>query len=196
MIRAFPCDESNGYEKVAEAFMSARNPQIGAVTVREWSRTLAPRSAVLDLGCGHGIPVSQALIEKGFTVYGLDASPKLIAAFRKRFPNSPAECSAVENSEYFRRTFDGIVACGLMFLLPADVQSMVIHKIARALNPSGKFLFTSPKEAVKWSDALTDRESISLGTEMYQQIVHAAGLVLVGEGVDEGDNHYYFISKP
>src|SRR6266436_2802616 len=85
MIRAFPCDEANGYEKVAEAFMSARNPQIGAVTVREWSRTLAPRSAVLDLGCGHGIPVSQALIEKGFTVYGLDASPKLIAAFRKRF---------------------------------------------------------------------------------------------------------------
>jgi 2-polyprenyl-3-methyl-5-hydroxy-6-metoxy-1,4-benzoquinol methylase len=142
------------------------------------------------------VPISQALIEEGFNVYGVDASAKLIAAFRKRYPHAQAECSAVEDSEFFGRTFDGGVAWGLMFLLPADVQSAVIGKVAGALNPAGKFLFTSPREPAVWRDALTGRESISLGAESYQQILRAEGLVLVGEQLDEGSNHYYLVSKP
>lgn len=195
-MSTIPQDKSNGYEEAAESFMSARNPRIGASTVREWSQTLAPGSSILDLGCGHGVPIAQLLTEEGFTVYGVDASAKLIETFRKRFPSAHAEYSTVEDSEFFRRTFDGVVAWGLMFLLPRDVQSAVIRKIARALNPSGKFLFTSPKEAVTWRDALTGRESLSLGAERYQQILHTEGLVLVGEQSDEGDNHYYLVSQP
>lgn len=189
-------DRSNGYEEAVEGFMSARDPRTGVATVREWSRTLAPGASILDVGCGHGVPISQALIEDGFTIYGLDASAKLISAFRKRFPNSPAECSAVENSGFFRRKFDGIVAWGLMFLLPADVQPVVIHKVARALNPGGKFLFTSPQEGVTWRDALTGCESISLGAARYEKILRAEGLVLAAERADPEDNHYYLVSKP
>jgi 2-polyprenyl-3-methyl-5-hydroxy-6-metoxy-1,4-benzoquinol methylase len=195
-VKPILSDKSNGYEEVADRFMSSRNPRIGVVTVREWSQALPPRSSILDLGCGHGVPISQTLIEEGFAVYGVDASMKLIAAFRKRFPNAPAECSAVENSELFRRTFDGVVAWGLMFLLPADLQSIVIHKVARALNPGGTFLFTSPKESVTWRDALTNHESISLGAEQYQHILRTEGLVLVAEQTGEGYNHYYSVSKP
>jgi 2-polyprenyl-3-methyl-5-hydroxy-6-metoxy-1,4-benzoquinol methylase len=105
-----PQDKSNGYEEVAERFMSARNPRTGAAIVREWSHKLPPRTTILDLGCGHGVPISQTLIEEGFTVFGVDASPTLIEAFRKRFPNAFAECSAAEDSEFFERTFDGVVA--------------------------------------------------------------------------------------
>jgi hypothetical protein len=101
----------------------------------------------------------------------------------------------VEDSEFFHRTFDGVVAWGLMFLLPADVQRIVIGKVATALNPAGKFLFTSPQEASTWRDALTGRTSISLGGQVYRQILRDTGLILVGETFDEGDNHYYFVSK-
>jgi 2-polyprenyl-3-methyl-5-hydroxy-6-metoxy-1,4-benzoquinol methylase len=191
-----PRDKGKRYEEAAEGFMSARNLRIGASTVREWSRTLAPGSSILDLGCGHGVPISQVLIEAGFAVYGVDASAKPIKTFRERFPGAPAECSAVEDSEFFRRTFDGIVVVGLMFLLPSDVQSGVIRKIARALNQSGKFLFTSPKQAVTWRDSLTGGESVSLGAERYEQILRTEGLLLTGEQSDEGDNHYYLVSKP
>jgi hypothetical protein len=83
-----------------------------------------------------------------------------------------------------------------MFLLPPDVQFLLIRKVARVLNTSGIFLFTSPKEAVTWQDALTGRESVSLGAERYHQLVHTEGLVLVGEMSDEGDNHYYLVRKP
>jgi len=175
--------------------MSARNPGIGAAAVREWSQTVPPGSSILDLGCGHGVPVSQVLIVEGFTLYGVDASAKLIAAFRQRFPNAYTECSAVEDSEFFGRTFDGVVAVGLMFLLPAEIQRIVIGKVAKALSPGGKFMFTSPQEPVSWPDALTGHPSVSLGLAGYEQILRAEGLFLVGEGSDEGGNHYFLVSR-
>jgi len=189
-------DKSNGYEQIAEAFMRARNPLIGPATVRGWSKTFPPATSILDLGCGHGVPISQVLIDEGFVVYGVDASVKLITAFRERFPNARAEFAAVEDSEFFCRKFDGIIAWGLMFLLSPNVQTTVIGKVARALNPGGRFLFTSPKKAVTWSDVLTGRTSISLGIEGYEHVLRAEGLALVGEAVDEGENYYYFVSKP
>jgi 2-polyprenyl-3-methyl-5-hydroxy-6-metoxy-1,4-benzoquinol methylase len=189
-------DKSNGYEEIAEHFMRARNPRIGPSNVREWCRTLAPGSSVLDLGCGNGVPISQLLIEEGFDVYGVDASAKLIAAFRSRFPHAHAECSAIEDSDFFGRKFDGVIAWGVMFLLPPDVQSVIIHKAAGVLNRNGKFLFTAPEQAITWSDSLTGRESISLGAERYEQLLRVEGFVLVGEESDESDNHYYLASKP
>ena len=185
-------DKSNGYQEAADRFMSARDNWIGVAILREWARRLPAGAAILDLGCGHGVPVSEALMAEGFTVYGVDASSKLLAAFQERFPRSTVECCAVEDSEFFLRAFDGVVAVGLMFLLQADTQEVVIQKVAKALKPGGKFLFTSPLQQGTWRDILTDRESISLGRERYLQILSAAGLVLVGEAVDEGDNHYYF----
>src|SRR4030088_611154 len=97
-------DQSNGYEALAEKFMSSRNSRIGAATVREWSATLPGGPSILDLGCGHGVPLSQTLIDEGFAVYGVDASAKMIAAFRERFPDVHAECSSVEDSAFFNRT--------------------------------------------------------------------------------------------
>ena len=196
MAKNVPRDKSNGYEDIAATFLSTRNPSIGAATVREWSRPLPRGSAILDLGCGHGVPVSEALTEGGFSVYGVDASPKMIAAFRERFPEAHAECSGVEDSKFFNRRFDGAVAWGLLFLLPADLQAMVIAKVGRVLRSGGKFLFTAPRERVAWEDALTGRESTSLGWEAYQKILRAEGLDLMGEDRDEGDNHYYFALKP
>jgi len=195
-VSTIPRDTSNGYEDVAEDFMSARNVRIGPSTVREWSRTLPPGSSILDLGCGHGVPISKILIEEGFDVYGVDGSAKLIRAFRERFPGAHAECSAVEDSEFFGRKFDGVVAIGLMFLLTPSIQAEVIRKVSRALCPGGKFLFTSAKEAVEWRDSLTGRDSVSLGVERYVEILREVGLTLVGEKVDEGRNHYYCVAKP
>jgi cyclopropane fatty-acyl-phospholipid synthase-like methyltransferase len=195
-MAAIPPESSNGYEQAADHFMSARNPRIGVAAVRQWSESLAPGSAILDLGCGHGVPISQVLIDEGFALFGVDASATLIKAFRERFPNARAECAAVEDSQFFQRKFDGIIAWGLMFLLSPDIQVNLFHKIANTLNPGGKFLFTAPEETVNWQDSLTARESFSLGAERYRQILRIEDLLLLGEQYDEGRNHYYLVSKP
>ncbi|HUP24745.1 MAG TPA: class I SAM-dependent methyltransferase [Thermoanaerobaculia bacterium] len=162
---------------------------IGAATVRMWASSLPRGGAILDLGCGSGVPISTA--NDGFMVYGIDASASLAAAFRRRVPGAPVACEAIEDSRFFSRTFDGVIAVGVMFLLPAEVQRGLIRKVAAALNPDGRFLFTSPTQVCDWTDVLTGRESHSLGAEEYKAALSAAGLSLVGEHEDEGENHYY-----
>jgi len=189
-------DRSNGYEAVASEFVERRHSSIGVATVRTWARSLPSAASILDLGCGHGVPISMVLMNDGFVIYGVDASSSLTEAFRRRFPHAHVACEAVEDSRFFGRTFDGIVAVGLMFLLPAEVQQELIRKVALALNTDGRFLFTCPAETCTWTDVLTGRRSLSLGAEEYKAVLSAAGLNLVAEYVDEGDNHYYGACKP
>lgn len=189
-------DSSNGYEAVASEFMTRREQLgIGVATVRAWARSLKPGASILDLGCGHGMPISAALMDDGFVVYGIDASPSLIATFRSRSPRAHVACEAAEDSSFFGRKFDAVIAVGLMFLLPADVQDRLIRRVAQALNPGGRFLFTSPAEACTWEDMLTGQHSLSLGAVAYKDLLSGAGLDLVEECLDEGDNHYYDSSK-
>jgi SAM-dependent methyltransferase len=190
-------DPSNGYEAVASEFVERRGQSsIGVATVRKWARSLPSGASILDLGCGHGVPISMALMNGGFVIYGVDASPSLTAAFRRQFPHAHVACEAVEDSRFFGRTFDGIIAVGLMFLLPAAVQRDVIRKVALALDPGGRFLFTCPAQTCTWTDVLTGRQSLSLGVEEYKVVLSAVGFTPVTEYVDEGDNHYYGACKP
>jgi 2-polyprenyl-3-methyl-5-hydroxy-6-metoxy-1,4-benzoquinol methylase len=189
-------DRSGGYERMAQEFLRGRRSAgVGAATVREWSRSLASDGAVLDLGCGHGVPISEVLVDEGLDVYGVDASRTMIAEFQARFPHAHAQCSAVEDSDFFARTFDGIVAWGLMFLLSPPAQALVIRKVSQSLARGGRFLFTSPFQVCTWTDILTGAQSVSLGRDRYRQILEAEGLELEQETSDEGDNHYYFTSK-
>jgi 2-polyprenyl-3-methyl-5-hydroxy-6-metoxy-1,4-benzoquinol methylase len=190
-------DRSNGYEAVAAQLIRERDKSaIGAQTVRNWAKLLPAGASVLDLGCGHGVPISAALMKDGFTVYGIDASPSLISEFRRRFPRAPAACEAAEDSTFFQSTFDGILAIGLVFLLAAEAQRKVIQRVAPALNPGSRLLFTAPTQCATWRDMLTGRQSVSLGAEEYRRLLSQAGLVLEDEYVDEGESHYYAYLRP
>jgi SAM-dependent methyltransferase len=191
-------DKSNGYEGVASAFIAGRGrdpSETGASAVAGWSRMLVHGATVLDLGCGTGVPISLALIERGFHVYGVDASPTMVAAFRARFPTVPVERAAAEDSDFFGRTFDGVVAWGLFFLLDPEIQRRLIAKVAAVVPPRGRFLFTAPSQSCSWPDAMTGLTSISLGHQAYQNALEAAGMSLVGTHRDEAENHYYFAQK-
>jgi SAM-dependent methyltransferase len=145
-------DGSNGYEGIASIYVAGRGTRplvgdaIGAATVRAWAQAFPPGATVLDLGSGPGEPSTRILQEAGLATYAVDASSAMVAAFRERFPGVPIEQNTVEASEFFDRTFDGVLAWGLLFLLKPVAQALVIEKVAGALNPGGRFLFTAPKE--------------------------------------------------
>ena len=92
---------------------------------------------------------------------------------------------------FFNRTFDGVLAWGLIFLLSTEDQRQLIHRIADILTPGGRLLFTSPAEPLVWNDAMTRLESRSLGAEEYRRQLSAAGLSLISE-YDDGDHGHYF----
>lgn len=194
-------DGSNGYEAIANAYIAGRGTRplvgdaIGAATVRTWARGFRPSATVLDLGAGPGEPSTRILVEAGLATCAVDASPTMVAAFRERFPGVPIECNTVEASALFDRTFDGVLAWGLLFLLEPAAQALLIAKVARALQPRGRFLFTAHTQPLAWLDAMTGRRSQSLGAPTYERLLREAGLTWVGDAQDEGENHYYFVEK-
>src|SRR3982751_4068736 len=113
-------DRSNGYEGVAAEFLAGRrrapSTASGTREVREWARTLPRGAAVIDLGCGSGLPITKVLVSEGLNVYAIDAAPSLVEAFRHNLPETPVACESVEDSSFFNRRFDGVLAWGLMFL--------------------------------------------------------------------------------
>ncbi len=183
-------DASNGWDEIAEQFIALRST-VGASTVRAWCKALPDDSAVLDLGCGSGLPISGVLSEAGCKVYGIDASPRLVDAFRRHFPQHQAACEAAETSSFFGMQFDGVVAIGLLFLLAPAQQREVIARVSAALKPDGRFLFSAPVQQAEWMDLMTGHQSISLGDTAYQAALQDAGLRVAAEYMDEGGNHYY-----
>ena len=190
----FAMDKSNGYEECAQDFMRARRAHIGPDVVREWAQEFPAGAAVLELACGHGV-VSQVLVDQGLRLYAIDASPTLLNAFRERFPDVETECAAAEDSSYFGRTFDGVIAWGLIFLLPEDTQRTVLAKVAKTLKPGGRLLFTAPRGAVTWMDSLTGLESRSLSAEAYESLLRELGFDIEPGRMDAGENYYYLARK-
>jgi 2-polyprenyl-3-methyl-5-hydroxy-6-metoxy-1,4-benzoquinol methylase len=188
-------DRSNGYEGVAMEFParrgSGRSTGIGVKEVRTWARSLPRGAAVIDIGCGPGFPITEVLVAEGLRVYGVDAAPSFVQAFRRNLPNTLVVCEAVEDSTFFNRTFDGVLAWGLIFLLSPEDQRRLITRLAAILVPGGRLLITSPPEPLVWNDAMTGLESRSLGAVEYRWQLSAVGVLVICEYEDEAQNHYF-----
>jgi SAM-dependent methyltransferase len=170
---------------------STRSTAIGVKEVRKWAKTLPLRGSVIDLGCGPGFPITAVLVEEGLHVFGVDAAPSFVVAFQRNLPGTPILCEAVQESRFFDRIFDAVLAIGLMFLLKAEDQHHLIHRFAETLVPGGRLLFTATAEPAIWNDAMTGLESISLGAVQYRELLGAAGLSVAKKYDDLGENHYF-----
>jgi SAM-dependent methyltransferase len=190
-------DQSNGYEAISAEWLArrgngrTRSNAIGVKEVRRWAKTLPRGSNVIDLGCGPGFPITVVLVEEGLQVFGVDAAPSFVAAFQQNLPGNPIACESVLESRFFDRTFDAVLSIGLVFLLKTEEQRYLIRRFADVLAPRGRLLFTSTAEPHVWNDAMTERESISLGSEEYRGRLAAVGLSVLREYEDEGQSHYF-----
>lgn len=190
-------DPSNGYQTKAAEFRYWREQSsIGVATVLQWAQDLPAGAAVLDLGCGSGLPLGKALSEQGFSLFGIDAAPALAAAYQQHLPRATVASEALEDSDFFQRQFTAVLCVGVLFLLPAATQRQLFAKVAAALAPDGRWLFSAPAQACRWVDVLTGQESVSLGAPEYQQLLEQAGLKLQAQYQDEGGNHYFAAQRP
>jgi len=79
----------------------------------------------------------------------------------------------------------------MMFLLKAEEQHRWIRRFAEILAPGGRLLFTSSAKPAVWNDVMTGVESVSLGAEEYKKLLGTAGISVVEEYEDIGENHYF-----
>lgn len=188
-------EDPRGWEAFAEDYIRTRSRTIGAGTVTAWAELLRPGGAVLDLGCGFGEPNARALVEAGFEVFGVEASPSLAAACREHVPGMTVACEAVQDSGFFGRRFDGVLAIGLVFLLEEAEQRSLLRRVAGVLREGGRLLFSAPWQVCSWETIPTGAVSRSLGREAYVDLLGDCGLALVEESVDEGENHHFHFQR-
>ena len=99
---------------------------------------IAPRSRVLDAGCGFG-RVGSALVERGHHVTGVEADPILIAAGRREHPDIPwihGELTELGTLLRDAPLYDAaVLAANVMPHLTAGTETAVLRQIVAHLQP-------------------------------------------------------------
>jgi ubiquinone/menaquinone biosynthesis C-methylase UbiE len=186
---------AQGFDKIAEKY-------------EEWSRhtridererytslvidRLQAGSAVLDLGCGSGVPTTARLAQH-FTVTGVDISTYQIDLARQNVPQATCMQSDIAQVVFPPSSFDAVVAFYSLFCLPRTELAPVLQKIASWLRPGGYFVASLGTQSIE--------ELYSpdwLGVPMYwslfeseenKRLVHEAGLTIISadEETEEED---------
>ena len=105
-------------------------------------RCLPRGGTVLDIGCGMAEPIARYVIERGFSVLGVDSSPSMIAMCRERFPGCEWIVSDMRQLTLGRR-FDGILAWDSFFHLHIHDQRRMFQRFATHAKPGAPLMFTS-----------------------------------------------------
>ena len=89
--------------------------------------------------------MARHLIERGFAVTGVDASPAMLAFCRARFPDAEWIVADMRSLDLSRR-FDGILAWDSTFHLGLDDQRDMFRRFAAHAGEGAPLMFTSGPE--------------------------------------------------
>ena len=185
------------YDLIADWFAAERSRDIGIPEVTALIASLPPRAAVLDVGCGSGLPLTAALVDAGCDVLAIDSSEKMLALFRRNLPGVSAKCAAIQTCDLDSRHFDAAVAWGVIFHLTPEEQQAAFAKVASVLKPGGRFLFTSGDVNGSTEGQMNGVtfKYFSFNVEGYRQLLAEYGMSLIDVHKDHGDNTYYLAER-
>jgi SAM-dependent methyltransferase len=132
-----------GYDRVAERYLASKdadNPTV-LVALEELARELPPDAAVLDLGCGAGVPVTRWLAQR-FAVTGVDLSARQLELARQHVPAANFLKADMTDLSFAPETFDAVAAFHSIIHVPRTEHPGLLGKIHRWLKPGGVFLAT------------------------------------------------------
>jgi ubiquinone/menaquinone biosynthesis C-methylase UbiE len=130
---------SQGYDRVAERHAE----WAGCIRREERSRytsvlltKLPPGAAVLELGCGAGIPTTRQLAER-FAVTGVDISARQVRLAQQNVPVAKFICTDMTHLEFPPESFDAVTAFYSIIHVPRQEQPKLLRDIAMWLRPGG-----------------------------------------------------------
>jgi SAM-dependent methyltransferase len=110
--------------------------------VNELIAIVPAAGALLDLGCGNGVPVAQLLAEAGFAVTGVDISPVQIGRAQAIVPTARFVCGDMTALEFPAQTFAAITSFYAIIHVPLAEQRGLFANIYRWLQPGGYLMAT------------------------------------------------------
>ncbi len=116
-----------------------------------------PRGArIADLGCGSGA-FTEELRQAGYSVVGVDISPKLVELGRKKYPGLELLEGDVEKLPFDTGSFDGVLLSGLVHHFPDP--SRCAAETFRILRGGGRFVAFDPNRMNPFMYLYRDRSS-------------------------------------
>ncbi|EEQ27125.1 hypothetical protein McanMca71_005309 [Microsporum canis] len=109
--------------------------------VREAASKLSSGAKVLDVGCGTGRPIAEALCAAGLDVTGIDLSTEMVELCRKRFPSATfIKADMTKFQPQPQQKFDAIFAVLSLFHVSHRECYSMLYRFSQWLNRGG-FLF-------------------------------------------------------
>src|SRR5690242_4316804 len=130
---------ADGYNAIAQRYFTWSDLDPSPQRMRYLNRLLellTPAAAVLELGCGAGIPVTRALAET-CRVTGVDISEAQIELARQHVPGATLIHADKTQLDFPPASFDAVVAFYSLIHIPREEQAGLLGRMARWLRPGG-----------------------------------------------------------
>lgn len=133
--------------EVWEATFADKQMMWGAEPARSalFARDVFERAGAKDIllpGIGYGRN-ARPLLERGMAVTGIEISKTAIGLARSELAlDIPIHHGSVTDMPFDTRTYDGVFAYGLLYLLDADARQKFIADCHRQTRPGGTMIFT------------------------------------------------------
>ena len=170
-----------GYDACAAAYEAARRSE-SAPELDLLLPYLARRAAVLDIGCGAGVPVAKVLARTCW-VTGVDISPEQIRRARQNVPSGAFLVADIMGVDFPSGSYDAVVSFYAIFHLPRAEHPELFRRIRRWLKPGGYFLGTLAAQA---EENTLDEDFFgtqmywsNFGLDEYRSILEKAGFELL-----------------
>lgn len=98
-------------------------------------------SRILDLGCGTGRPIAEALLDRGHHVTGVDQAAGMLELARKRLPGGIWIESRIEDF-VSAEPFDGIVCWDALFHIERGIHEELVCRMAGMLVDGGRLMLS------------------------------------------------------
>ena len=187
------------YDLIADWYATDRGRAVGVAEALAVAAMLPANSRILDVGCGNGVPITQALVNAGHRVVGLDSSAGMLARFRVNLPGTPAVHGDARWLPFQDGCFDAAISWGMMFHLSTRDQAVALANVSRVLKPGAPFLFTAAEvedaDEAGITGTMNDVTFRYYAVPSYRAFVVEHGLVLVNVYDDPGVSTYYLTRK-
>jgi SAM-dependent methyltransferase len=176
-----------GYDALSDHY---RSDDAGDGEYAPWladlHRRLAVAAAVLDLGCGCGVPVARFLANAGHHVTGVDISDVQIERARRLTPAATFLRADATRINLPPASFDAVVCLYALIHMPLDDQPDLIARIATWLRPGGWLLATVGHDAWtgtedNWLDGPATMWWGHADADTYRSWLQRAGLTIISE---------------
>jgi 2-polyprenyl-3-methyl-5-hydroxy-6-metoxy-1,4-benzoquinol methylase len=127
----------NSYDKMGEVYHNFRDNEKFKTELEKFTRLLPSDGHILDAGCGVGLPVSQFLVRKGFTVTGVDISSKMVELAKQNVPEASFYQKNIAALDFPDNAFDGIICVYTLWHIPRTEHGSIIRNFHRMLKDEG-----------------------------------------------------------